>query len=213
MMRSIRINKLLWTLIAFTELPLRTFQQTEPTLRSYVGSCPSLTDGANVFGSTTTFSREGLFPSLFIGSDGSHAEDLRIVRSKLLCEAIGAEKNTASSISLLVEYVLHSDQSNNRIAQVVVDCAPNPHGSSDYSFYPDPAPGATGAALKTAQSINGVTLVSNEAQISASFSTEPEFLCGQCEAVTSVFNNRMTRCTGKLIQIYNVIGDVHTCYC
>ena len=212
-MTSIRINKLLWTLIAFTELPLRTFQQTEPTLRTNVGSCPRLTDGANILGSTMTFSREGLFPSLFIGSDGSSAENLRIVRSKLLCEAIGAEKNTASSVSFLVEYVLQSDQSNNRTAQVVVDCAPNPHGSSDYAFYPDPASGATGSALKTAQSINGITFIASEALITASFSTEPEFMCGHCEAGISIFNNPMTRCTGKLIRIYNVIGDVHTCFC
>ena len=182
--------------ILLTALP-ETFSQTFPTFRTDVGSCPRLSDDAPVLGDYTIFSNQGLLPSLFIGSDGSSAPSLRIVRARLLCESIGAERGTASSVSFLVEYTLETHQSNNQIAQVIVDCAPNPHGSSSHSFYPDPAPGATGSALNTAQSINGVTLVTNAADINATFSTEPEFMCGQCEAVTSLFNNPATRCTSK----------------
>ena len=100
-------------------------------------------------------------------------------------------------MSFLVEYTLETDQSNNQIAQVIVDCAPNSHGSSSHSFYPDPAPGATGSALNTAQSINFATLVTNAADVTATFSTEPRFMCGQCAAVTSILNDPATRCTNK----------------
>ena len=172
-------------------------QQNTPTLRPSVGSCPQLSDDAAILGNYTIFSNQGLLPSLFIGRDGSAAPSLRIVRARLLCEAIGAERGTASSVSFLVEYTLETDQSNNQTAQVIVDCVPNPHGSSSHSFYPDPAPGATGSALNTAQSINGFSLVTNAGDITATFSTEPQFMCGQCEAVRSTINDPATRCTSK----------------
>ena len=171
-------------------------QQNTPTLRPSVGSCPQLSDDAPILGDYTIFSNQGLLPSLFIGSDGSAPPRLRIVRARLLCEAIGAERGTASSVSFLVEYTLETGQTS-KIAQVIVDCAPNPHGTSSHSFYPDPAPGATGSALNTAQSINDATLVTNAAEITATFSTKPEFMCGQCAAVTSLINNPATRCTSK----------------
>jgi len=186
------------TLFVFAELPLRTYQQTEPILRTNVGSCPQLSDNADILGSRTTFSSVGLFPSLFVGYDGSSAENLKIVRSKLLCEAIGAEKNTVSSVSFLVEYIMENDQSNNRLAQLVVDCAPNPHGPGSHSFYPAPHPGSTGSALNTARVANGVTIVTRSVDISANFSTEPQSICAQCETSDGIFTDRVTRCTGKL---------------
>ena len=195
-MSQAALNSYICLSILLTALP-ETLPQNTPTFRTSVGSCPRLSDDAPILGDYTIFSNQGLLPSLFIGSEGSVAPSLRIVRARLLCEAIGAERGTASSVSFLVEYTLETDQSNNQIAQVIVDCAPNPHGSSSHSFYPDHAPGATGYSLNTAQSINRVTLVTNAADITATFSTEPRFMCGQCEAVTSTFNDPATRCTSK----------------
>ena len=194
-MSPVALNSYICLSILLIALP-ETISQNTPTLRPSVGSCPQLSDDAPILGDYTIFSNQGLLPSLFIGTDGSAPPRLRIVRARLLCEAIGAERGTASSVSFLVEYTLETGQTN-KIAQVIVDCAPNPHGTSNHSFYPDPAPGATGSALNTAQSINDATLVTNAAAITATFSTEPRFMCGQCEASTSIFNDPATRCTSK----------------
>ena len=175
-----------------------TFSQTFPMLRYNIGSCGRLSDNAEICGSYTNFSTQGLLPSLFISHDDETAPSLRIVRARLLCEAIGAEKDTASSVSFLVEYRRKDDQLTSRLAQVMVDCYIDPHGPGSHSFYPTPAPNATGTALNTAYVATGTTLISKGTNIMATFSTEPRIQCGQCEHVYGVFSDLTTKCTSKL---------------
>jgi len=78
-----------------------TFTQTFPMLRYNVGSCHRLSESADILGNYTNFSSRGLLPSLFISHEKKTVPSLRLVRAKLVCEAIGAEKDKSSQTSPL----------------------------------------------------------------------------------------------------------------
>jgi len=86
-----------------------SYSQTYTTPVQHIGSCPKLTDNDDILGRKDGFSREGLLPSLFVSGDGERPPSLKITRYKILCEAPGYTRFTASMYSLIVEYeILHS---------------------------------------------------------------------------------------------------------
>ena len=188
---------LLPLLILLTQTAI-SHEQSYPVLPYSRGSCHRLEDHTNMFGNRTAYSSQGLLPSLFIRDDTIFPPSLKIVRTKLLCETIGLERNTASSVSFLVEYQRQDSPLRNFIAQVMVDCVRDPHNpNANYSFHPVPAPGAVGKNLNTAQ--NSSTLIIDETSISANFATIPKFRCGHCEIYDyhPSINDQTTKCTGK----------------
>jgi len=158
-----------------------------------VGDCQRLTGDSSIFGNTSNFSNQGLLAATLITGNESSPAAVKIVRARLLSEALGTTRNTVSSASFLVEYLVLG-KGNTRLAQIALDCILDPFNLAvDYSFFPSPDPNSIHiAALNTARVAVGSVL--RTAKITANFSTQPEFNCGQTGYLEGPASNTVTQC-------------------
>lgn len=169
-----------------------TSQQVYLSVPNNLGSCSRLTNDTDVLGDRNSFRNDSLLASLTINVIGSHSKFVKIIRSKVLCEAPGILKGTISSVSLLVEFQ-EEGSATTELGQVSVDCSRDPFNpTQEYSFYPQTNPAST--AINTAIVRDGPRL--RLSGIQATFSTEPELQCAQCGLRGGMFNNPVTHCTG-----------------
>ena len=170
-----------------------------PERDSLVGSCPQLKDNDTILGRTDFFSQEGLLPSLFVRGPVRQRPFLKIIRSKILCEATGYYKNTASSYTMIVEY---QDQNRHGKEQVVVtvDCVRDEYNpDKEYSFFPKPhyrgrIPTHQGGLHNTARSRGESTL---HERFLATFDTVKLTECGECRFFGSDQDyDKVTGCGG-----------------
>ena len=189
-------STLLHIAIQLLTIPKCFSKQLYPTARANIGSCPRLTDDSDIFGNRTAFSNKGLLSTLFIRADETEPRTLRIVRARLLSEAIGLRRDTASSVSFLLEYEVPGDATL-QLAQVALDCVQDQFNLLvDYSFFPAPDPNSHQTiSLNTAR--NSVSYPLRSTGIEANFSTEPEFKCGECGNQGGIFTNTVTQCIRK----------------
>ena len=191
------MKNLLGTLILFWKLQLGSLYYTFAVPRGDLGNCPRLTDNDTQLGSYDDFSNLGIFGSLFISPEGFLLDPtLKLIRSKLICEASGTRKDTTSSVAFIVEYLNFNDQSNLRLATFTLGCVQNPYGSTSHSFKPEPPPSPTDPPLQLQSK-----LIDNETLFTATFDTMPMFQCGQCEAGMGMYTNQETYCTSKFNNI------------
>lgn len=192
-----------YSITHFIFFPVCFPRQLYPTMRSGVGSCPRITEDSDIFGNRADFSNQGLLSTSFISGDENSPLTLKILRARLLSEAIGLKRNTASSVSFLLQYLLPGNGAP-RLAQVTMDCILDQYNPAvEYSFYPSPDPTSNqSVALDTARVSVGSVL--RTIGITATFSTEPEYACGQCGLQTGMVSNPVTQCICKYNAVQNV---------
>lgn len=184
-------------LLLSVAIPIVLSQQLFPVPRPNIGSCSSLSNNSDIFGNRTHFSDQGLLPTLFIDGNNNVPLTLRVLRVHLQCEASGLYRNTASSVTFLVEYIVPSNGTP-RFIQVSLDCVTDPFNpSTNYSFFPLPQAGSTQPmSLNTAQNSLG-TLFTDSSQITSTFSTPSAYNCGRCGPQNGSFADQATRCVCK----------------
>ena len=158
-----------------------------------VGSCPTMRDNDRILGNKDTFSQEGLLPSLFVQHDVRELPYLKIIRSKILCEAPGYFRNTASSYTMIVEY-LNQYRPGKKKVVITIDCVGNRYvQNAGYTFFPNRNPYVPNASPNTATSRGSITLHKN---FLATFDTVKKTECGECRFAESPFYDEITGCAG-----------------
>ena len=158
---------------------------TEDSSTDVVGSCSKLKDNDTFLGTMDSFSQEGLLPSLILrlGIVGGRPF-VRIIRSKILCEAPGYFRNTAFSHTIIVEY-----QNQRRIGLrrvlLTVDCM-EARRSNTKSFQ-----------LKSFHYVPVNTGRSRETpRFGSTFNTFKRTDCGECSLAESPLYDTLTGCAG-----------------
>ena len=197
--KYLRVNlmKTFKACIIMAILPSAFVAQLHPARLRDVGDCQRLTEDSNIFGNRSLFSNRGLLATTLTANETSPTS-VRIVRTRLLSEATGTKRNTASSVSFLVEYQLPGEN-NTHLAQVAMDCILDPFNPAmNYSFFPSPNPtNSHFTTLNTARVAVGSVL--RTINITANFSTEPEFNCGQTGYLEGPGSNTVTLCICKFV--------------
>ena len=153
-----------------------------PERDSFVGSCPQLEDNDTILGTMDDFSQEGLLPTLLVVGPVRQRPILKIIRSKILCEATGYYKYTASSYTIIVEYQNQHSPGKEQVV-VTVDCVRDEYNpNKEYSFFPKPhyrgrIPTHLEGLYNTARSRGEITL---HERFLATFDTVKLTECGEC---------------------------------
>ena len=187
---------LLLLVVVYVQMTRTQSDEVPTELRATIGSCDVVS--ATLFGSETGFSNIGVLPVNLIEDDGGAPPPVRITGFKILCEAIGSSRESASSVSVLLEYDIMTGETVDpgQQRQLSIDCQRLPDPLD--TFYPDPPSNADGTDLDTTVGGGGVKRLMPP-NILATLSTPTDRSCGRC--VTSLLGpaiSNVTNCERKL---------------
>jgi len=183
-------QSLLCVLLVTSEVESQTLDVPTPT--SGIFDCSvSVIDGINIplEQLNDTDGTPGLVARAFqIGTDGNSADapEIKVYRARTVCAASGLERNTISSISLLVDYECVSG-----VRCEAVGVPLNSRRTDQFQFS---CTGTNYSAISTSLNGSAITL---EGDVEVNFTTVADTECGICGDSPVFGSTTDTHCLGK----------------